>query len=187
MKNIRAEFLAEKSDPRVASSQDWLRKPYQRFDANKWTINVGQHFPELIAEEYQLLWASLPYQLCHFTEVFESSRALLELEDDWDGNGGQSFTEDHWRLVIRFIADNVAWLWQRRGMTIEAPEISPGPGQTIDVHWQTTAFEMLVNIPADVAQPAQFYGDDAVGHDLKGKLDLSRDNFWLFLWMATKT
>src|SRR5438270_12002922 len=149
MKNIREQFLRERTDPRIVGAHEWLPKSYQGFDANKWIINVGEHFPELIAEEYQLLWISLPYQLSHFSEVFESSRHLLTLADDWDGNGGGAFTEDHWRSMIRFIADNVAWLWERRGMTIEAPDISPGPGQTIDVYWQTNNFEMLLNIPAD--------------------------------------
>src|SRR6266404_6182144 len=184
MKNIREEFLGERTDPRILGAHEWLPKSHQAFDANRWIIDVEKHFPQLVAEEYQLLWVSLPYQLAHFTEAFEASRSLLTLPDDWDGNGGVAFSEDHWRSMIRFIADNVAWLWERRRMTIEAPEIAPGPGQTIDIHWQTNSFEMVVNIPADENQPVQFYGDDTVGHDLKGKLNLSRDNFWLFLWMA---
>lgn len=186
MKHIRTEFFAQKPTPRTAATQEWIARPSQSFDASKWTVDVGHHFPDLIAEEYQLLWAPLPYQLSHFAEAFEASRQLLELQDDWDENGALAFTEEHWKTVVRFIADNVAWLWERRGISIEAPEITPGPAQSIDVHWQANTFELLVNIPEDHTLPVQFYGDDTLGHDLKGTLDLSRDNFWLFLWMAVR-
>ena len=41
----------------------------------------------------------------------------------------------------------------------------------MDVHWMEESFELLVNIPADTGQRAEFYGDDYGSIYVKGNLD----------------
>lgn len=40
------------------------------------------------------------------------------------------------------------------------PDIGTGPDNSIDIHWKGAGFELIVNVPADPAQPIACYGDN---------------------------
>ncbi len=165
--------------------EKWSAKESRtRYDSGKWTVDVASYFPNLVASEYSFLWVKLPYQLHFLAKLFEDSRHLLTLDDDWDNEGGQRFNESHWRRVIRFLSDNALWLWEREKLCIPEPRIIPGPNRTIDVHWKSAELELLLNIPEDLNQPVSFYGDDYKRDAVNGTLGLDHDNFWLMLWLT---
>ena len=163
---------------------EWFVPQRRLFDPKKWTVDVASYFPEVIAKEFRLLWAKLPYQLHYLAHRFEMSRQLLTLQEDWDGNGGQAFTEEHWRRVVCFLSDNALWLWERERLCIPDPKIIPGPGRSIDVHWKSDELELLLNVPEDASLPASFYGDDHKRDAINGTLGIAHDNFWLMLWLT---
>lgn len=69
---------------------------------------------------------------------------MTELLDDWDDDGGKAVCKILARRVEEFLVrmDKLAQAWKR-----EAPEphLSPGPDDTIDIHWKGDGFELLVN------------------------------------------
>ncbi len=116
-------------------------------------------------------------------QAIEASRHLMQLEQDWDGEGSPGYTEETWKRATEFIQRYSGSLLVEHGFQIAVPEILPGPGGSIDVHWEKDAFELLVNIPADAGERAEFYGDDYGSIYIKGNLDLSKLNKGLVEWL----
>jgi hypothetical protein len=72
------------------------------------------------------------------------------------------------------------------GRELPAPAILPGPNGSIDLHWKTPRFELLVNVPREEANPATFYGDDYGSLCIRGNLNTTEEfvgflGFWLLV------
>ncbi len=115
--------------------------------------------------------------------VIEESRHLLELGDDWDGEGGLGYAEETWSRAIRFLTDNVLRLQHLTQQSVIIPFIDPGPYGSIDIHWRTDKCELLINVPQESDKPLGFYGDNFGSSSIKGKLDTSENNEWIMLWL----
>jgi|SRR5690242_3247331 len=61
--------------------------------------------------------------------------------------------------------------------------VLPGPDGSVDVHWKNPARELLINIPADLNEPASFYGDDYGKFSIKGKMDTSSLHPSVLMWL----
>jgi len=68
---------------------------------------------------------------------------------------------------------------------VPIPAILPGPDGSIDLHWKTEKYELLINIPGDLNAPASFYGDNYSTLKLEGTFDLKQLNFILIDWLRT--
>jgi hypothetical protein len=115
--------------------------------------------------------------------AIENSRAILDLENDWDGEGGVGYSETTWLRATDFLRENALRLWQMKGVWPAVPFIEPGPNGSIDLHWRTSKRELLINIPSDPNQPAGYYGDNFASETIKGKLDISENNEWIMVWL----
>jgi hypothetical protein len=109
---------------------------------------------------------------------------MLDWPDDWDEQGSPGYSESTWARGVDFIWSNVRGVWKDRGVSIDAPRILPGPDGSIDIHWKTDAYELLVNMPAVASQPATYYGDRRGQNMIKGTIDTSQQQIWLLVWMA---
>jgi hypothetical protein len=119
-------------------------------------------------------------------EVIESSRWILDLEDDWDEQGAEGYSEATWGRACGFLARQATLARRSLGRDLPAPAILPGPKGSIDLHWKTRRFELLVNIPREEAKPATFYGDDYGTLCIRGNLNTSEEilglvGFWLLV------
>jgi hypothetical protein len=115
-------------------------------------------------------------------EVVEQSKSILDLEEDWDGEGSSAYNAATWQKAVDFLVRNALHVWQSQQLRLEAPRISPGPDGSIDLHWKTSQRELLINIPAEEDQLASFYGDNKAGQIVKGFLHISKGNQWLLMW-----
>lgn len=88
-----------------------------------------------------------------------ASRAILDLPADFDREGSPSYAEATWSRAAALIR-RYAEVVSRERLGIVTPRISPGPDASIDIHWQTLVFELIVNVPSNPDRPATFYGDD---------------------------
>lgn len=122
-------------------------------------------------------------KLRRIEDAIESSREILELKDDWDGEGGQGYLKETWQRAASFVRNYARRLWSEHEVLIPAPKILPGPNGSIDVHWEEKDFELLVNISADREEKAEFYGDDYGSIYIKGKLNPSTFNRGLIEWL----
>lgn len=116
----------------------------------------------------------------------DASRSMLELEDDWDGEGSPGYDEATWRRAVDFLVRNALRLNNEYGVALQSPRIRKGPRGSIDLHWRMPNRELLVNIPAKYGVPADYYGDDgAGGQQIKGMLDPEKQGYHLMLWLVT--
>ncbi len=117
-------------------------------------------------------------------KAIEDSRWILELAEDWDGEGSPPYLLATWRRATDFLLNNSLRLLEYFGVSISPPTIDPGPNGSIDLHWKTPTHELLVNIPAVNGELAGYYGDSRAGRVTKGSLDTSAPNQWLLMWLT---
>jgi uncharacterized protein (DUF433 family) len=94
--------------------------------------------------------------------VRESSEYLLALPDDWDGAGAKGFAAVG--RATGFLASLSQELADKFNVSVDPPRILPAGEGTIDLHWKTASYELLVNIPADPRQDISYYGDNKQGN-----------------------
>jgi hypothetical protein len=127
----------------------------------------------------------VPAALDVVAQVLRAARSLLELEDDWDGDGTSAFSEQTWQRVADFVTRGTTQLLERNGIVTNDIEIMPAADGGLGIDWRTTTRELLVTVPADPAKDARFYGDDGAGRrTITGTLDTSAPNRWLTEWLA---
>jgi len=129
----------------------------------------------------------IPPELHEIEKAIEESRSILDLRDDWDGEGSPGYADEVLDRANEFLIENAVHLWTTCGLRVDAPVIGPGPNGSIDIHWRTRDRSLLVNIPADDDEVATFYGDDRrdpARRTVEGRLDLSAQNHWLLMWLA---
>ena len=108
-------------------------------------------------------------------EAIARSRSILELRDDWDEAGALGYEEETWARAVALLRRHAAAAMAMGG-SIGVPRILPGPGGSIDLHWRSADFEILLNIPEEENRPVEFYGDDHSGSVLRGTLGLGPDS-----------
>jgi len=124
------------------------------------------------------------FRLSRVEAVIEDSRRLLDLQDNWDGEGAHVICHETWQRAVEFLARNARWLWDRNQFVIEPPDITPVPDGSVDLHWDKPSHELLINIPPDKNAMAGFYGDDRGRISIRGELDTDQINEGLILWLT---
>ena len=172
---------------RIGNSKDHFRD---------WLVSAWSTKPSVIrwAEAIQeaqraRLHAETPRRfdtLAHISRALQESQQILELKDDWDGEGSLGYTKAVWNRACKFVTHNATEALNRHATVIQAPKILPGPDGSIDVHWKTAARELLVNIPRLPDQPAEFYGDDYGSLQIKGRLNPENPPSALLLWLPVQ-
>lgn len=127
---------------------------------------------------------SLRPELHRIGQAIEASRTILDLVDDWDGEGSERYAEATWERAVDFLEKSAERLWDMHGLVLDPPKILAGPEGSIDLHWNHPAYEMLINFPSDESSPAAFYADDRGDLTIKGKMNPSGQNPALLVWFA---
>lgn len=116
-----------------------------------------------------------------------NSRKILQLGNNWDGEGSAGYSEVTWNRATNFLLSSAARYWRDHRRWVASPRITPGPDGSIDIHWKTPKRELLINIPANPEEPAAYYGDDkedGTENAVRGKkLDTSTYNEWIIAWL----
>jgi len=124
--------------------------------------------------------------LQHIREAIESSRFIYSLEAGLDGEGTEAYEKATWERATEFLSNLARWIFEKHDIIIDAPDIGPGPDGSIDLHWKTERYELLVNVPKDPASEASFYGDDYGKSTIKGTFKLSAFNTGLMMWLTSR-
>ena len=115
-------------------------------------------------------------------DVIESAHYILELPDNFDGEGSGKYdreTLSRAAEILRIYAEALS----REGFRIETPRILPGPDGSIDIHWKTGEFELLINIPVESDARITYYGDDYGKNSIKGSSDSKLANPAILGWL----
>ena len=116
------------------------------------------------------------------TEI-EASREVLELEDNWDGEGSEGYTMVTWNAAVGLVRGlrHLASLFGQ----LPPPEIGPAEGGSLDLHWDLSTGSMLINVGAGANHPCTYFGQSVDGTTLAGKLELTDIRF-VAAWLADR-
>lgn len=128
--------------------------------------------------------SKIPVELNPVIRALENSMRILDLKDDWDGDGSCGYSRVTWERMRQFLLDNSRQLWLITGKPTPAPSISPAQEGSIDILWRAQGRMLLVNVPADLEQPASYYGESGQGDTVNGNVPTAGDNHWLLLWLT---
>ncbi len=110
--------------------------------------------------------------LSHIACAIEQSRGILS---DTDDNGEAVCSPITLERAVNFLANHLHSLCDRFPVGAIVPAILPGPGASVDLHWDLPDYEVLVNVPFDPSMPVSFYGDDRAGNGTKGTWEATRE------------
>lgn len=117
--------------------------------------------------------------------AIEKSRRILDLKRGWDDEDALPCV-DAWRRATAFLRGQAEWAAQHMDFSLQAPEIMPLASGSIDLHWDTPDYELLINVPGDPKQPATFYGDDRGRQHVKGTLAPDSVDEDLLQWITRR-
>ena len=94
----------------------------------------------------------------------ETKKRLLALEEDWDGDGAPAYQEESIEAAADFLYELV-----EKSEVLEATRVRilPASEGSIDLHWKSPRFELLVNFRPDGS--VSYYGDDYCENSIQGK------------------
>jgi hypothetical protein len=116
------------------------------------------------------VWEVKPVPPNLLTDVIERSKKLLQLKDDWDGEGSPAIEPDTWKKAVEFLQKHRTY-WD---LDHNLPSISPGPKGSIDIHWKRKDLELLLNVRGDDSSLVGYYGDDFHDGIMEGTLNLRK-------------
>jgi hypothetical protein len=117
-------------------------------------------------------------------KAIERSRYIEQLRDNWNDEGAAGYTRLTWRRTAWFVAVQ-AKAARDASVSIGAPTIAPADHGSIDIHWQTSDRNLLINVPADAQRPATYYGASRGGETTSGLLDTQTARLDLLLWLSS--
>lgn len=126
----------------------------------------------------------LPPELSEFQQSLDSAfQRILALKPDFDGEQSSSYEKAPVERAIIFLKKLALSVWQLNQTVIPYPLIFPGPEGSIDIQWKTKKFQLLINFPKDIEEPASYYGDDYGKNTTEGLFDGTKlDQIFLF-WL----
>ena len=161
------------------NSVSWIKPQRERRLSDTWIVSGSEPRIKSSQRARQVLD---PFK--HIWNVIDESKSILDLKEDWDGEGALPYSREVWERAIQFVRRYALKSHERFGAIVSAPRILPGPNGSIDVHWKEEKFELLVNIPADPKIYASFYGDDYSAARIKGTFDPELENIGLIFWLT---
>lgn len=177
-----------------SKSSSWFRKrPYRRaeWDAHDAKTERLDSGPWTVGSERQELFPGLSQSDLRkdlfepLDEAIERSSFIATLEDGWDDQGSPAIRPATWRRAVSFLRASAAVVLSEVGVVIDIPEITPGPGGSVDIHWQRAGSFMLINVRPD--GPSDFYGETVDGLFVKGNFQPETHHFGVLSWLKNQT
>lgn len=128
----------------------------------------------------------LPGELSPFVQEIERSRAMLDLEDDWDGEGSPGYAEETWRRAVGIAIAGARNYLTTRKAAPPTPVFSKGPEGSVDILWWSGNRRLMINVPAEENDPVTYHGYDRenANRETKGVLDPYDSNGWMLSWLT---
>ncbi len=130
--------------------------------------------------------AALPSELSSITRAIEGTRSILDLRDDWDGQGSPGYDEATRKRTMRLALECSLDYWQTHQAVPPMPTMTPGPDGSIDIVWRMAERRLFLNVPVEPETIATFYGKDRGDEHvvIQGELDLTHDAGWMLAWLT---
>lgn len=98
------------------------------------------------------------------------SKYILELGDDFDGEGSIGYSVETWTRAILFISKQFNYFFKKFNIILPSPKIFHGPDGSIDMLWKQNEKIVLLNFPFNEIEKITFSASNANGDNVKGYL-----------------
>lgn len=175
------EVTALQREERI-EAHDWHTVTWLRLDPESHYWDPGLFRAWKLAPE-----GSFEY-LNDLLSAVQKSRSILDLRENWDGEGSPGYTEDTWRRATDLLVSGVRHMWEQYSELVPVPRILPGPDGSIDIHWEVGHRHLLLNIPAGADDRAAYYGQHRAdpSKNIKGSFDPSQIELPMFFWVRSE-
>jgi hypothetical protein len=113
------------------------------------------------------------------------TQLLLQLADNWDDEGAVRISEKTRAYVIEIFRSVLASISYDLLPQVLEPKITPLSSGSVDLYWKTPTFTLLINIPANDGEHAEFYGSNlGTGYDLRGRIRMDDPNLRFLNWLV---
>lgn len=137
-------------------------------------------------QPFELHGFRLAPELAHFGAAINRSRAMLELEDDWDGEGSPGYTEETWRRAVEIAVESAHGFLELGEQPPPSPAISTGPDGSVDVLWRLGTKKLMINVPTGIDEPITCHGFDPDNprSTTEGVVEPNKRNTWVLDWLT---
>lgn len=118
---------------------------------------------------------SKEYLKVELINELRDSIEILNLGDNWDGEGSQGYQKKTWKKMVNFLQEMAFKYFIDTNLYLNSPLVYPGSKGDLDVHWKTKEFELFLSIPQSDDDPIIYYGDDYKKNVIEGSFE--KDNF----------
>jgi hypothetical protein len=155
-------------------------------------LNIVEAKPQMEGQNKRFLRIGRAHQQSQTTPAnyddiaaaIRKSREMLQWEDDWDGEGSPAYLEATWQRATNLLRTSVLELWDTQRKLAPTPRVTPGPNGSIDLYWRADNYKLLINIPVDSNEMADYYGQNRHGEIIEGTLDTMTSAMWLLVWLT---
>lgn len=155
----------------VEAATELIRKDIKWYIAGSYlrSTNVYLAAAEMDVAE-SMLWP-VPSPISDQLETaIAGSREILDLELDPDAGIDTQYTEETWKRSVKLLQQLAESFWGDHGRSLPVPSIAPAVGGSVDLFWESEDQTLLINIPADPAKSATFYGRRRPDGKISGSL-----------------
>lgn len=133
-------------------------------------MNVKVHTYRNSIELNNKVVHTLPDELLSIQKAVEKSKYILDLQENWDDEGAEAYTEATWIKAVSFLCEFSIDTLKTFGKTPLTPKIYHGPQGSIDILWKSKELNLLLNIPKG-DEVATFSGENSLGQAYEGSLN----------------
>ncbi len=116
-------------------------------------------------------------------EIARSKNHILNLKDNWNGEGSKGFNIEIWRFASDFLIKLFYKFYNEYTLFLEIPTILPVGDLSIDIHWKTDEMELTINFSEEYINFPSFYGKDNEGNEIQGILEIEKIHLMIFPWL----
>jgi hypothetical protein len=131
------------------------------------------------------LWGALVNRRqSDISSVIRAARALVDLGENWDGEGGRGYSLETWKRVKKFLVSHASVARS----PLPVPAINPADQGSFDVFWRLSDRQLLVNFPEDEFAPITYYGQNQQGDNtISGRITAGKKRLDLVAWLTQNT
>ncbi len=118
-------------------------------------------------------------------EINRSRYHILNLKDNWDGEGSKGFNLVVWKEASSFLLRLFHKFYTEYGIIFDVPTILPVEDFSIDIHWKTDKMELTINFSEEFYNFPSFYGRDNEGNEIQGTIDKYKIHLIIFPWLKS--
>lgn len=117
--------------------------------------------------------------------AIERSLGILDLHDDWDGEGSRGYDRSTLDVAADLLESIVEGIPTILSGGISTAELLPGPDGSIDIELVLGDRRLLINVSREADAPALFYGHGPDRHSpIKGELGRETRPRFLSEWLV---